>query len=316
MSGAGAPPHGPAPADPIPIGEVAAPPFVRRPQPQEMFAERAERFAALAAGHDLGPYLSLLAEVARAQHVLAGALPVPEWPPADAMVRAYEFGMPPLDRNRLVPDAAFAAALRRLPDLLDGAAMPEAARAALAGVRDAGDGGRAAMARNLLEDAVPAEAFAEHAFAAAALQVDFARRAERLDAARLRPVTEAAAGTGTLCPACGAPPVASLIVGWEGAHGSRFCACWLCGTLWNHVRIKCTLCGPTGGIAYQALDGGAGTVRAETCDTCRGYVKILSQHTDTALDPVADDVATLGLDLLLRDAGFSRGAFNPFLVGY
>ena len=31
---------------------------------------------------------------------------------------------------------------------------------------------------------------------------------------------------------------------------------------------------------------------------------------------MADDVATLGLDLLVREEGFRRGAVNPFLIGY
>ena len=50
--------------------------------------------------------------------------------------------------------------------------------------------------------------------------------------------------------------------------------------------------------------------------SCRGYVKILHQHMDPALDPIADDVATLGLDVLVREAGFHRGACNSFLLGY
>jgi FdhE protein len=37
---------------------------------------------------------------------------------------------------------------------------------------------------------------------------------------------------------------------------------------------------------------------------------------DPAVDIIADDVATLGLDLLVRDTGFKRGGANPFLVGY
>jgi FdhE protein len=57
-------------------------------------------------------------------------------------------------------------------------------------------------------------------------------------------------------------------------------------------------------------------VKAETCGSCRGYVKILHQHKDPALDPVADDVASLGLDVLLRETGYRRGAVNPFLLGY
>jgi FdhE protein len=45
-------------------------------------------------------------------------------------------------------------------------------------------------------------------------------------------------------------------------------------------------------------------------------VKILQQQKDPDVDPFADDVASLGLDILVREAGYRRGAFNPFLLGY
>ena len=86
--------------------------------------------------------------------------------------------------------------------------------------------------------------------------------------------------------------------------------------LWNYPRVKCTLCGATKGIAYQEIAGGLATVKAETCESCRGYVKILHQHKDPSLDPIADDVATVALDMLLRDLGYRRGAVDPFLLGY
>ena len=57
-------------------------------------------------------------------------------------------------------------------------------------------------------------------------------------------------------------------------------------------------------------------MQAETCEECHGYVKILHQRKYPQLDPVADDVATLGLDLLVREAGYRRGAINPYLLGY
>ena len=100
-----------------------------------------------------------------------------------------------------------------------------------------------------------------------------------------------------------------------GAEGTRYCSCSLCGTLWNVVRVKCVLCGSGRGIGYQEIDGGPGTIKAECCDSCRGYVKIFYQQKDTALDPVADDIASLGLDILLQDGEYRRGSFNPFLLG-
>jgi FdhE protein len=72
----------------------------------------------------------------------------------------------------------------------------------------------------------------------------------------------------------------------------------------------------TEGIGYQEIDGEPGTVKAETCDKCYGWVKILQQHKDPAIEPIADDVASLGLDLLMREGPYRRGGFNPFLTGY
>jgi len=123
-------------------------------------------------------------------------------------------------------------------------------------------------------------------------------------------------GDGRLCPACGGAPSSSMVVGWPGAHGARFCNCFLCGTLWNVFRIKCVLCGSTEGISYQEVAGEPGTVKAETCDKCHGWVKILQQHKDPAIEPIAGDVASLGLDLLMREGAYRRGGFNPFLAGY
>ena len=82
------------------------------------------------------------------------------------------------------------------------------------------------------------------------------------------------------------------------------------------MRIKCTLCDSTKGITYRGIDGGPGIIMAETCEECRGYVKIMHQHKEAEVDPVADDVATLGLDLLVHELGFRRGGINPFLIGY
>ncbi len=304
MSSIGAPRH-----DPIPIGEVAEPPFVRLPDPSTLFATRAERFRTLAEGHPLGGYLRFLGGVSSIQHRVQEGLGEPEMPADDARALAREHGMPPLDRARFTADAAFDATLDRMFSLAAALDMPSEARAVLARASGADAGRRAAMVLAVLDDAIPVEALADHVFVAAASQVHFARQATRLDAKSLVPVGDGA------CPSCGGPPVASLVVGWAGAHNSRFCVCSLCATQWNYVRIKCTLCGSTKGISYQHVESDK-MVRAETCDSCHGYVKILQQIQNPALDPVADDVVSLALDLLVRELGYRRGAVNPFMLGY
>jgi FdhE protein len=301
-------PQSPQP-DPSVIGGVKTAPFVRLADPLSLFARRAARLRALAVG-ELAPYLEFLAAVADAQDAIVPALPEPEGPSAEAAARARAFGMPPLDRNAVAPDAAARDTCRRLFVALAAAPKPEAAAAALDRVRDADDRTLDGMIAAVLTDAVPSDAVAEQVFVAAGLQVHFARLASRLDAAGLSPI---AVG---VCPSCGGRPAASIVVGWYGAEGARYAACALCATLWNEVRVKCLVCGSTKGVGLQGIDGQDGTVKAETCDECGSYVKVLYQDKDAGIEPLADDVASLGLDQLLSGGEYRRAGVNPFLAGY
>ncbi len=296
--------------DPSVIGTVAKPPFAQLPDPVRVLSKRAERFRAVAVGHPLEGYLRFLADLTEGQVSSLAALPEPVMPTGEAIARATQHAMPPLDRSSFRPDAAFDATLEQLVSLADAIEMPADAYEALQRLKGADAVTRDLMIGNVLADAIPVEALAEHVFLAAALQVHFARMAQRLDHKTL-----VAVGDGA-CPSCGGPPVASIVVGWPHAAGSRYCCCSLCGTLWNFVRSRCTVCGSTDEIAFQEVDGGSGNIKAETCGSCRSYSKVLYQQKDPALDPVADDIASLGLDLLLRDLEFRRGSFNPFLIGY
>jgi FdhE protein len=294
----------------IPIGEFAEPSFVRLPEPVLLFRKRAERMRALAAGHTLAPYLTFLAELTAIQERLATDLSLPRWLPTEQLAGATGTTEPPVARGRFPVDESVVAVADALLAALADVAIPQATRETVERLKAADATMRQAALQRALAEPAPADALAEHALLSAALQVTFSGIAATLRPERLLPLADGG------CPVCGSPPLASLVVGWPGARGTRYCACGLCGSLWNYVRIKCTLCSSTQGIAYLGVEGDPGTVKAETCDSCGSYVKILHQHTDPALDPVADDVATLGLDLLVRKAGFRRGAFNPFLVGY
>jgi FdhE protein len=295
--------------DPSVIGGVPKPPFARLPDPATLFARRAGRLRALAVG-ELAPYLEFLAAVADAQDAILPALPEPESTTPEIAARALQFGMPPLDRSAFESDAALRDACRRLFDELASVAKPEAAEAALGRIRGAEDLTLGGMVAAVLANAIPADAVAEHIYVAAGLQVHFARLASRLDAAALAPVAVGA------CPSCGGAPVASMVVGWPRAEGARYAACALCATLWNEVRVKCLACGSTKGVGLQMIDGQDGTVKAETCDECGSYVKVLYQDKDPGIEPVADDVASLGLDQLLSGGDYRRAGFNPFLAGY
>src|SRR5947208_2358877 len=171
MSKAGAPRH-----DPVPIGEVATPPFARLPDPLSLFHARAERFLSLARGHhELAAYLRFLAGLVETQHRIQDGLPEPDLPESDALARAHEFGMPPLDRNQFVTGPAIEATLDRLFALARELEMPDPARVGLACATASDPATRDAMMRAVLADSVPIERLSEHVFVAAALQVHFAR---------------------------------------------------------------------------------------------------------------------------------------------
>ncbi len=300
------------PARPDMIGGVSTPPLAILPRPARLFAARADRFAHLAEGSRLAPYLRFMADLTRAQAELAGSLPpvAPLSPDRVALARASR--MPPIDRHAVLDDPGLAATLDALIAAARAIAMPAPARLALDALADAAPEDRRWLVANVLDDAIPADSVAPHLFVAAAVQLHLARLAATLDSGDL-----VAIRTG-VCPACGGKPAASVVTGVMGAEGARYAACAGCQTLWNEVRVKCLSCGSTKGIAFQSVEDGTGSaqIKAETCDACDTWVKQMDQHKNPSLDPIADDVASLGLDALMRGGRWRRGGFDPFLTGY
>lgn len=294
------------------IGGVPTPPLAVLPRPEQLFTRRADRFQRLAEGSNLSPYLEFLAALSRVQARLCADLPPPQAPGPDRIALARAARMPPLDRHALLDDAGLAATLDALVDTARAIEMPAEARLALDALRAATPGDRRWLVSNILDDMIPADSAAPHLFAAAAVQVHMARLASELPADQLVPIR-----TG-VCPVCGGRPASSIVTGVMGAEGARYAACACCQTLWNEVRVKCLNCGSTKGIAFQAVDDGSGEaqIKAETCDECESWLKQMAQNRNPALDPVADDVASLGLDALMQGSRWRRAGFDPFLIGY
>ncbi|MBV8911996.1 MAG: formate dehydrogenase accessory protein FdhE [Acetobacteraceae bacterium] len=287
-------------------GGVAGPEFVRLPDPATMFARRAERFAALADDSPLGPYLRFLAGIAEAQDAVGRTLPATR-PVLPLLEQRLGHGMPALAKTDLALDDSFVQVLDGLLQDTLVAAAPDAARHALASLRATPQAGRIALAEDVFEGVYPVDRLGEALFVAAAVQVHLARCAASLQPDRIKPV-----GDG-VCPVCGSAPAVSLVVGWAKADRARYCCCGLCGTLWNYVRIKCVSCGSTEKIGYLQIEGQDDIV-AETCGVCRGYIKHLHQHRNNRLDPIADDVASYGLDLLVHTEGFKPVGINPLMI--
>ena len=297
------------------IGGVPTPPLAILPKPARLFAMRADRFAFLAPDSRLGGYLSFLAALCRVQARLAETLPAVTPPDPGIVTRARAAAMPPIDRDALADDPMLAQTLDALIAAVREIEMPAPARLALDALAAASAEDRRWLFGNVLDDTIPADSAAPHLFVAAAVQVHLARLAATLDAGALVPIR-----TG-VCPCCGGKPVSSVVTGVMGAEGARYAACAGCQTLWNEVRLTCLACGSTKGIGFRAVEdatsGDTGAqIKAETCDSCNSWVKQMDQHRNPTLDPIADDVASLGLDALMQSGTWRRAGFDPFLIGY
>jgi len=279
------------------------------PVKTSLFADRADRFAALAAGHSLGDWLGFLGKLTRAQHDALQALPELPLPDAATLAQAHSHGMPPLNASSLGHPACWRDVLRQLAATL-GPDASDAARDSFATLAAADDAHLENLADMLLAGAPEADHGAVLPFVAAALQVVFTAQASQLAASQLQ--TLDAHG---VCPCCGSLPVASVVRLGAAINNLRYLHCSLCNTEWNVPRAVCTACDTDKGVALHEVAGSNGAVRAETCDSCKSYLKIVYQEKDPNVDPVADDLATLALDLLVDEAGYQRSGPNLLLIG-
>lgn len=292
-------------------GGIAKTPFTLQQPPAQCFDTRASRLRFLAQSSELAPYLGFLADLATLQARLAQELPAPSPISSERLQQASQAGLPPIDRAALADDAQLLDCLRALCEGATDIAMPAAARQALDALRGAEADDLRWLLANVLSDAIPEDAVAPHLFAAAAVQLHLARLATSLPAESLQPVA-----TG-VCPACGGRPVSASVIGLRDIENVRYASCSCCATQWNEVRIQCLCCGSTKGISYRSAGTDDATVKAEVCKECGHWTKLLYQVRNPSLEPVADDVGSLGLDLLMRsETPYRRGGLNPYLLGY
>lgn len=304
------------------VGEV---PPIRFADTSSVFRDREQRLRQLAAGHAMRDYLIFMADVAAAQQRALNAPRTSPLPDEQALGDAARAGVAPLAPTlwRRTPqwrdDLAdiLADLLPRLPDgpaknivttlqATDPEALERQADRLLNGVMLGLDLGQAPLI-------------------GAALQVYWARLVAHTQAQYPDLAFGRVDDTRT-CPCCASKPVASVIRLGGTETGSRFLHCSLCQSQWHMVRVKCSHCESTRSIFYQELeqatDGATqgtvappkGAVRAETCDDCNHYLKIVSMEKDAFVDPVADDLASLTLDLLVSDAGKLRHGVNFMLL--
>lgn len=305
-------------------------PFLRMPQRSAVFADRALRLRQLAAGHAMRDFLLFAAQVAEAQQHVLDSYPPVSLPTPAQMQDAAQACEPPLAAERWARDAQWRLGLSRMLEKLEQRVEAETLKGAIRQLRARPQDYLEAQADRILAGLSVGIDVAAAPLIAAALQVYWTHLVVAADQA-YRDTPQGAFDRTTnasLCPCCGSRPVASItrIGGDEG--GYRYLQCALCSTQWHMVRIKCTHCETTKGIQYQALqraddvsatgrDAGASlvnvAVQAETCTECGHYLKIMHMNKDAHVDAVADDLATLALDLLVTEAGLQPHGVNLML---
>ena len=289
-------------------GVKAAEPIVL-PDPGRRFSRTAERLERLAEGHATEGWLAFMAGAARAQAAAAAKLPWPRAPDKTAVARAVAARIPPIAADGHRRDATWRDGLATLIESFDATAAPASVAATIAEMRrrDAEETERLADA--FLRGGVdPADAGAAF-WIAAALQVYFTRLAATLRASDLRLLERR-----DLCPSCGSTSSAGVITASAQNPGARYLHCSLCSTAWNHTRAVCIVCGGSRTLALRGIEGDPGVARAETCDECGTYAKVFYEEKDAGVDAYADDLATLGLDMMVGEAGWSRHAPHPLLL--
>lgn len=283
-------------------------PRVRLPRPAVLFADRAARLRALAAeAHPLREFLRFTALLVEAQAQAAQGV---RTAPVDAarVERAVANAMPVVSAAEAV-DPAWRDVLRALAAAVAGdPTLPRPLRVATRELMSAPADELDRRARAALRRDDGPRVRIDQPLVMAALQVVFADLASRLDERRIPFAVPA-----TICPVCASLPVAGVLRIGGAAGGHRYLHCGTCATEWHMVRVKCSHCESTKGIRYRGIEG-AGTVLAETCDTCHAYLKQVDQEEDALAEPLADDLASLTLDLLMADTPYARACANPLLA--
>jgi len=291
-----------------PTGGVKAPEPILLPDPAVRFTRTAERLERLSEGHPMEGWLDFMAKLARAQHRAASTLAPLIAPDEAAVEQAVAARIPPISADGHRRDPGWRDGLALLLDTVGGG-LPSSAAAVATELRTRSAASKDTLADAFLRGVIDETDAGSSFWIAAALQIYFTCLAGRLPVRALRLLEER-----SLCPCCGSTPSASLVTGAGQNPGARYLTCSLCSTAWNYSRAVCVTCGGSRTLAIRGIEGDSGVVKAETCDECGTYSKMAYQAKDMQADPYADDLATLGLDVMVGEAGWARHAPNPLLL--
>jgi FdhE protein len=117
------------------------------------------------------------------------------------------------------------------------------------------------------------------------------------------------------CPFCGGKPWISARREGSLTEGARrTLGCALCGQEWLFTRILCPSCLEEDPHKLPSFrEETHPTVRIESCETCRRYLKSIDLSEDARPIPEVDDLVSIAMDLWAAQEGLTR--IEPGLAG-
>lgn len=120
----------------------------------------------------------------------------------------------------------------------------------------------------------------------------------------VQPSTGFGAWKRGVCPVCGGEPDFACIT----HTGERQLVCGRCQTRWPTDPFTCPFCGEQDKQRITSFATRDGTYRVTACQSCRRYLKTLDgRRAGRAVMPALDAIATLPLDAVVMQRGFTNG---------
>jgi FdhE protein len=128
---------------------------------------------------------------------------------------------------------------------------------------------------------------------------------------------ESEAGLGEPeCPTCGSEP--SMAEEVREPRLSRLLVCSFCGTMWPTQRPLCLFCDNQDPGRFTSMESGSAIgARADVCDSCKMYVKVLPRTRSDKGNPISlyiDSLLTEHLDLMLDEEGYEGTGKDIFSI--
>ena len=274
--------------------------------PKNLYQRRAARLRELAQDHPLADYLLFAAAIADAQLALLEDMPIPQDPRLQAL-SAEQLANKPLDVKNWQRDPIWRKLLTALLEKLKPSANDQILTT-IEWLEKAADSELEELADNILAQEFATISSDKAVFVWAALSLYWLQLVQQIPHNAKQESTE----NLHCCPVCNTAPTASL-VHFGSQQGLRYLHCALCESEWNMVRSQCSNCGQNKELDYWSIDDYMAAIRSESCGSCKSYLKIMFQEKEPKVEVIADDLASLFLDMEMEEKGFMKSGLNPFI---